>query len=625
PQNSALNDNTWYNVQIGIDMDLSKIRGWKNNLYMGEVDFRNTAGVIPTNITGFASSAGTQIGRALSVDNVFIRKWVPLEPNHGEWEGTPIISWYHDCSNTTGFAFNDSWNMNWNAMDWTITGGTLSSDSSTLTITNVPTGTGYHGPVFEHELQSTFRVRDIQNFNALFDVDNSLSSYLGYQVVMLGDADRNPVIYFSFGDGWADYRQGAYGISYVFPNGSRVGYGSGYPITWTSFSGEMNVSYTESGLLGYVEGIGQGIITGLTEDDFNREIKYVAIASARFGSDPLFPVLVDELYLNHDISIDIEPMQPSITDVDDFSYEAGTSGNTIEWTVANFTPTSYMLWRDSGLLEYDVWPGGSAIEFYIDNLSPGEYNYTITVFGEGSIEVSDTAIVTVIDSEDPSLGHPIDITYEFGTVGHTIIWSVSDLYPDEYIIYKDGAYLEDGSWTSGFISIGTDGLALGEHNYTILVDDVSGNVAIDTVIVTVVDTTAPILNNPSDISGTLANTSIQITWQPTDLLPFFYEIYSNGSLVSSGTWTSGGNLTCTLEDLTAGVYNITIIVWDTSGNQAQDTVIITIQGYSIPSVGDIVVVTISLGSLGVIVVIIGLICRDKGKGPKARNPSSYDW
>ncbi|MHA1614986.1 MAG: DUF2341 domain-containing protein, partial [Candidatus Thorarchaeota archaeon] len=233
-------------------------------------------------------------------DDMYVRKFVSSEPTHGAWGESTPISWHHDCSDTTGFVYNDTWNMNW--MAWNIQPGSLTSDGTTLTISDIETGTGYHGPVYEYELAQSLRVRDIDNFSAILNADNSLSSYAGYQVVMLGDADRNPVLFFSFGDGWTASSQGAYGISYVFENGSRVGYGSGYPITWTSFSGKMNVSYTESGLMAYVEGIGQELISGLSEADFNREIKYVAIASAQAESYSMFPLLVDEIYLNYEIT-----------------------------------------------------------------------------------------------------------------------------------------------------------------------------------------------------------------------------------------------------------------------------------------------------------------------------------
>ncbi|MFW9837045.1 MAG: DUF2341 domain-containing protein [Candidatus Thorarchaeota archaeon] len=533
------------------------------------------------------------------------------------WTPT-TASWHHDCSDTSGFVYNDSWNINW--MTWDIQPGSLTSNGTSLTISGIATGSGYHGPVYEYELPQSLLVRNINTFSAIMNADNSLSSYLGYQVVMLGDANRNPVLSFSFGDGWSDYTQGAYGISYVYANGSRVGYGSGYPVTWTSYNGEMNVSYSESGLMAYVEGVGQQVLSGLSEADLNREIKYVALASSRFGSDPMFPLLVDEIYLNHEITS--ESIQPFIDDVEDFGYEAGTSDNAIVWNIANFAPTSYELFRNGGLISSGAWPGGNQLVVDIDNLAPGEYEYLVVIYGDGSVEVSDTVIVAVVDTTSPSLGHPPNVNYEFGTGGHSVVWSVADLYPGSYIISLDEMPIEINLWTSGTIALDIDGLDLGEYNFSILVVDSSGNFAMDSVIVTVVDTTSPIIDHPTDIVIDLDMENIQITWRPTDLLPFNYEIYQNGTLVAGGTWASGENLTYALpEGLSTGTYNYTVIVWDTSGNYNSDTVLVNI---GTVASGDYLVISISIGSIAVIIIVVGLILQ-KRNGPQSVDNVGYEW
>jgi hypothetical protein len=357
-------------------------------------------------------------------------------------------------------------------------------------------------------------------------------------------------------------------------------------------------------------------------------IKSLSVAS---GNDVGEHMWVDNFYIRK--WIPLEPTHgswgefstpPQITDVEDFWYEASESGNEIEWTISNFNPISYELFRDGGLLTSDTWPGEPMISFDIENLSPGEYNYTIVVYGDTGTVVSDTAIVTVVDLTSPSLGHPADAVYEYGTTGHAIVWSVSDLYPGEYAVTRDASLIEADSWTAGTIIIDTDGLDLGEYSYLIGVMDSSGNFVQDTVTITVVDTTAPILNHPSNILGYIGDTSIKVTWQPTDLLPFNYEIYQNHTLITSGSWTSGGNLTYTLEDVTLGSYNITIVVWDPSGNYAIDTVFISIDEETAQPLGDVLVVAISVGSLGVIVVIVGLICRNKNS-TQLSTPDSYGW
>ncbi|MHA2057541.1 MAG: hypothetical protein ACW979_07955, partial [Candidatus Thorarchaeota archaeon] len=101
-------------------------------------------------------------------------------------------------------------------------------------------------------------------------------------------------------------------------------------------------------------------------------------------------------------------------------------------------------------------------------------------------------------------------------------------------------------------------------------------------------------------------------------------IYQNGTQVSSGLWTSGENLTYTLVNIIASSYNITIAVWDTSGNYASDTVFVSIDEGSIPAIGDYMVITISIGSIAVLVIVVGLVCRNK-RGSQPVSPVGYDW
>ena len=55
-------------------------------------------------------------------------------------------------------------------------------------------------------------------------------------------------------------------------------------------------------------------------------------------------------------------------------------------------------------------------------------------------------MVTVVDTTAPSLGQPADITYEYGSLGHSIVWTISDLYPGDYSILQDGVVVESDSW-----------------------------------------------------------------------------------------------------------------------------------------------------------------------------------
>lgn len=69
-------------------------------------------------------------------------------------------------------------------------------------------------------------------------------------------------------------------------------------------------------------------------------------------------------------------------------------------------------------------------------------------------------------------------------------WSVEDHCPEIYMIYVDAEQVESGSWENGTISWNMANIAgfnTGGYNITIIIQDINGNKASDTVIVEVWD------------------------------------------------------------------------------------------------------------------------------------------
>ena len=140
--------------------------------------------------------------------------------------------------------------------------------------------------------------------------------------------------------------------------------------------------------------------------------------------------------------------------------------------------------------------------------------------------------------------------------------------------------LTTGSWTSGVvINLDVNLLAVGIHNFTIVVSDVSGNFAVDTVIVTVTeDTTDPVINSPDNITYAEGLSGIDITWIATDLYEDNFTISRNGTQVHSDNWDTGVAINFNVDGLAAGVYIFEIEVFDLSGNSATDSVTVTVTG-----------------------------------------------
>ncbi|MFW9804177.1 MAG: NosD domain-containing protein [Candidatus Thorarchaeota archaeon] len=228
----------------------------------------------------------------------------------------------------------------------------------------------------------------------------------------------------------------------------------------------------------------------------------------------------------------------------------------------------------------------------------------------------------------PVVDHPDDIEYEESITGYSITWKPNDIDPLNYTIYLDGGAYKSGLWNSSSeeITVSVDGLPYGTHNFTIVVMDVELNPAIDTVMVSVVDTAIPSLSSPEDIQFEVGATGYSLTWTLQDANPFSYEVFMNSTLIKSGIWNSTGDtVTITLDSLTVGIHIITITITDLAGNEASDTVIVSVLPESTTTTGTtettttgppadtefpfLLVIGIGIGCGAIIIVIVIIIMK----------------
>ncbi|MGQ4874798.1 MAG: DUF3344 domain-containing protein [Promethearchaeia archaeon] len=274
---------------------------------------------------------------------------------------------------------------------------------------------------------------------------------------------------------------------------------------------------------------------------------------------------------------DINP--PTIDNPEDIVYEAGTVGNKIIWTPNDPNPSYYVITRnDTGIVEQGPWDG-SIITINIDGLTLGSYNYTCYVNDTSGNSANDSVIVTVIDTTAPYIDAPLDVFYQKGTTGNTIIWHPSDQYPANYIVTKDGQLYEKGIWNGSDIIIDIDGLDVGIYYFNCYVNDTSGNSNNDTVMVNVTENIH--INHPEDISYIEGELNHKIIWKPSSLNPDSYIIYKNKKILSMGPW-NGSNIEVNVDNLEVNVYNYTCWVNDTNGNYIQDTVFVSVIYDSFP-------------------------------------------
>jgi ABC-type transport system substrate-binding protein len=301
----------------------------------------------------------------------------------------------------------------------------------------------------------------------------------------------------------------------------------------------------------------------------------------------------------------LDTSAPVIDAPEDLIYSEGDMGNYIDWSASDLTPSSYSIYFEEVLLYAGLWNSSSEIlSINVDGLTLGIYNYTIVFEDSIGYSSTDTVYVEVVDGTSPVLTHPNGLTYSEGSTGHTISWQGTENYPSHYEVFKNGSIYRSGPWNSSgeMISVSVDGLSLGTYNYTLVLTDDGGNFASDTVFITVIDTTAPEYNLlPDDFSFNEGETGFSIIWNFTDSNPAQYVLYMNGSMVDSGTWTNPYSYEYAISVTAYGVHNFTIVVNDTAGLSASDTMWVAINDVTPPSLNNPVDISFQVGETGYVV------------------------
>lgn len=175
----------------------------------------------------------------------------------------------------------------------------------------------------------------------------------------------------------------------------------------------------------------------------------------------------------------------------------------------------------------------------------------------------------------PSINQPEDIEYNEETEGHSIHWTPSTINPSSFEIYRNGTQIDSREWNGYDVILSIDGLLLGVYNFTLVVYNIAGSSTCDTVIVTVFDENAPLIDDLEDITYITGTAGHSISWYANDRHPHSYVIYRNGSLLEEGEWNTT-YIVVDIDGLEVGYHNYTLLLYDTSGNTANRTVFVLV-------------------------------------------------
>jgi hypothetical protein len=226
----------------------------------------------------------------------------------GDVDGPPVIryeehSWYHDCSNTTGFRLNNSWDVSWNH-GWEPVSGPIVSDGERVFLFTGPAdGLEYvwYGPIYMYELPHNFTLRNLISFNIDFEVDNSEEMSRECNVyIHLVDSSYQPLLAFRWTDNWWDGYFIRYSANFWTNTQTRITYTTN-PIYNQSYRFQSTIVYDEeSGLRFSIPTMENHDLYSPADDDLQRNISHIVLMYGGHSSD-----IPTRTYL-HSISLQYE-------------------------------------------------------------------------------------------------------------------------------------------------------------------------------------------------------------------------------------------------------------------------------------------------------------------------------
>ncbi len=309
-------------------------------------------------------------------------------------------------------------------------------------------------------------------------------------------------------------------------------------------------------------------------------------------------------------TVEADVRNPIITLADDLEVLLGTENVTLSWTIEDEHPGSIQVWVNGVLNVTTPWLNTTYEYVYnisssFSNFIIGYYEIKLKAIDLHSNYAEDILTLRFYENVTPVIEGPDPLEFTFGERGHSLSWNVTDEYPDKYVITKDGENFANGTIDpeEPVITISLDGLGVGVHNFTLYANDTSGNLATYSVLVTVLgDDVLPVITyTPPDIHYAQGDRNQVYSWTATDEFMDYYVILVDNVVVVTDDWTTM-NIEFDFGGLSLGQHNVTLRVYDTSGNMAESTVRVFVSA-STASVYLTWAILISVGVIAVVALI----------------------
>ncbi|MGY5859213.1 MAG: right-handed parallel beta-helix repeat-containing protein [Candidatus Thorarchaeota archaeon] len=371
-----------------------------------------------------------------------------------------------------------------------------------------------------------------------------------------------------FGNGWAGIC--AYVSRYETYTGNTIFNNDvGFTQTGTSFSGDSEFYPNSVGWntvanalhdAGIPNDYDDGVSVGNAWSDYGGTPTYYSIGGIYGGIDNYPTVLSDSI-------------APSVLAGPSDVFMSEIETKEITWIVfpEMFPDTYTVSINGSGTpMKWD----GKNIDYSLEGLAPGVYLCELEVEDCSGQTGTDSILVEVYAF---TINSPDDMVIET-VFGNTIQWFAAASVQNYYEIYVDGSLVVTSDWDSWNIVYELDSLSYGLNEVEIRVYNSTGHFLSDIVLVTIVDTIDPTINNLG-IYYLEKDSTQMLTWTISDANPSELTLWKNGAIYLQTTWDFP---TFSIEIVgdEVGTWNYTLEIVDLAEQTAVDTAIIIVRDTS---------------------------------------------
>ncbi len=258
------------------------------------------------------------------------------------------------------------------------------------------------------------------------------------------------------------------------------------------------------------------------------------------------------------------------------------------WEVTDWdvTPGVYSIYQNAELKIEGSWSrGNSSIPVPVQNLEPGIHTFDV-YFDDATGNTRYASLqVTMLDIIEPYVYPLQNIQFEPLYTADWFEFFIEEVHPLSYSLYREGTLLRSGSISNDFpvVFVQIEDYSLSVYNYTLIIEDESGNLGSQSVLVKITDSNPPLIRRPADIVITEGSTGQVVTWEILEANPLNYSLYHNGILEVYGALETD-SISYSLDDLSFGAHTFTLVVYDLFGSSHACTSHITVLDITAPTI-----------------------------------------